>query len=242
MAPRTPAGHCHAAVLGACLLIGACAGSGSTEAGPQSGDFQVRSLAKSDIGQVLEVHVREIRAHLEALMRKLYKRNPRELHKNPEATADANVARLLARTDDWQFPELDGRTGVEAIHLSLAPEFAGDRVFAFVAGLASMLMSAYEYKTEFYMLDSVDAQNLYNSARNIEIAAWKLEHSLDGEGQPYIYSVSLPGEPGNLSYERLFGKMIALQDTMAIIIADRNNRTIRKVIQRLATAAFLPIL
>ncbi|MBI2993150.1 MAG: hypothetical protein HYY48_03120 [Gammaproteobacteria bacterium] len=239
---RGSTGRVQACLLGASLLLAGCGSAESRGDGPQSGDFQVRSLAKSDIGQVLEVHVREMRGHLEALMRKLYKRNPRELRKAPEATADGNVTRLLARSDNWRFPEVQDRTGVDAIHLSLAPEFTGDRVFAFVAGLASMVMAAYEYKTEFYVLDTVDAQNLYHSARNIEIAAWKLGHSVDGAGKPYLYSVSLQGEPENLSYERLFGKMIGLQDTMAVIIADRNNRTLRKVIQRMATAAFLPIL
>lgn len=45
----------------------------------------------------------------------------------------------------------------------------------------------------------------------------------------------------NISYERLFGKMIAMQDTMAVIVAGKTNRTISKVIQRMATAVFLPI-
>ena len=238
---RASTGRFPPCALGACLLLAACGSAEPREQGPQAGDFEMRSLAKSDIGQVLEVHVSELRGHLEALMLKLYKRNPRELRKTPGATAEGNVTRLLARSDDWKFPELQERIGVQAIHLGLTPEFTGDRVFAFIAGLASMLMAAYEYKTEFYVLDTVDAQNLYNSARNIEIAAWKLEHSLDDAGRPYLYSVSLQGEPENLSYERLFGKMIALQDTMAVIIADRTNRTVRKVIQRMATAAFLPI-
>lgn len=226
----------------ACVLAGACSRNESSEAGPKTGEFHVRSLAKSDIGQVMEVHVGEVREQLRILMFKLYKRNPRELRKVPGATADGNATRLFTRTTEWHFPELLNVTGVNAIHLSLTQDFEGDRVFAFIAGLASMLMAAYEYKTEFYILDTVDPQNLYNSARNLEIAAWKLEHNLDAGGKPYIYSVSLGEEPENLSYERLFGKMIALQDTMAIIIADRSNRTIRKVVQNVATAMFLPIL
>ena len=48
-------------------------------------------------------------------------------------------------------------------------------------------------------------------------------------------------EISNLSYERLFGKLIATQDNMAIIIADKNKRTIKTVIQKMATAIFLPI-
>lgn len=50
-----------------------------------------------------------------------------------------------------------------------------------------------------------------------------------------------PGEPSNLSYERLLGKLISLQDTMAEVIAASANQTISKIIQRMATAVFLPI-
>ena len=50
-----------------------------------------------------------------------------------------------------------------------------------------------------------------------------------------------PGDARNLSFEREFGKMIAYQDAMAQIAAQRTNRTIRRVVQTLATAVFLPI-
>jgi hypothetical protein len=45
----------------------------------------------------------------------------------------------------------------------------------------------------------------------------------------------------NLSYERVFGKLIALQDTMAIILAGKKSRTLIKIIQRMATVFFLPV-
>ena len=114
-------------------------------------------------------------------------------------------------------------------------------MFVFVIGLASMIMASYEYKTDFYMFDDVDPQKLYNSARNIEIAVWKIEHDRDENGDLFLYTNSLPGEETNLSYERLFGKLIALQDTMAVIMEEKTQRVIKKVLQRMATAIFLPI-
>ncbi len=104
-----------------------------------------------------------------------------------------------------------------------------------------MVMAAYEYKTDFYLLDTVDEQKLYNSARNIEIAVWKLGHDVNTNGELFLYTNSLSGEPVNLSYERLFGKLIATQDNLALVIADKNNRVIKNVIQKMATAVFLPI-
>lgn len=130
---------------------------------------------------------------------------------------------------------------MDAIRLAFEQTFEGDRVFAFILGLTSMIMAAYGDKTEFYMLDKVDPQKLYNSARNVEIAVWKLGHDLDIGGQLYLYTNSLPGEVVNLSYERLFGKIIATQDNIAIIIANSTNRLIKKTIQSVATAVFLPI-
>lgn len=57
----------------------------------------------------------------------------------------------------------------------------------------------------------------------------------------YLCSNSLPGEVANLSYERIFGKLIALQDTMAIVIASKTSRIVVKIIQRMARAVFLPV-
>lgn len=228
-------------VLGISLLLYGCAQSGTRQDGPNAGPFNIASLGKTDIGQVLEVSVREQRAYLRRLMEKLYRRNPRELSRSPFPDAESNISRLFDRKHDWRFRELDNKTGAEAIHLALNPSYAGDRVFAFMVGLASMIMASYEYKSEFYLFDSVDPQKLYNSARNIEIADWKLEHDLDVAGKPYLYTNSLAGEPANLSFERLFGKLIALQDTMAIVIAGKTNRVIRKVLQDMATAVFLPV-
>ena len=116
-----------------------------------------------------------------------------------------------------------------------------ERVFACIFGLSSMLMASYGDKTDFYILDKVEGQMLYNSARNIEIAVWKLSNNKNELGDLFLYSNSLPDEAAYLSYERLFGKLIAIQDTMAIIMESKNKRLIKKVFQRMATAVFLPI-
>ena len=123
---------------------------------------------------------------------------------------------------------------------ALKPDYAGDRVFAFGVGVASTVFLSYNGRTEFYLTDSLDAQKLYNSARNIEIAAWKLANSRDARGERLLVS-NEKGDVVNLSFEREFGKMIAYQDAMASVAAQRTNRVIRRVVQTLATAAFLPI-
>jgi hypothetical protein len=223
------------------LLINSCSQNTSRDDGPKKSKFNIKSLAKTDIDGVLDIHVSEARAYLRELMVKLYKRNPRELHKSKYQDINKNVARVFDYVHNWKFEELENLKGVDAIYLTFNEEFNGDRVFAFIVGLTSMVMKSYGDKADFYILDSVYPQKLYNSARNIEIAVWKLEHNKDSNSELFLYSNSLPGEPVNISYERLFGKLIAVQDTIAIIIENKTNRTIKKALQTMATAVFLPI-
>lgn len=227
-------------LLAGTLVASGCTG-GTSIKGRKQQEFDIRSLAQSDIDSVLEVHVRQARAYCRLLMEKLYKRNPRELAKNPVKSVDAILKRVFGKNHNWEFTELDNIRGIDAIRLSMSDDYRGDRVFVFVVGLSSMIMASYEYKMDFYLFDDVDPQKLYNSARNIEIAVWKIEHDRDANGELYLYTNSLPGEDANLSYERLFGKIIAVQDTMALIMEQKTNRTIKTVLQKMATAIFLPI-
>ena len=91
------------------------------------------------------------------------------------------------------------------------------------------------------MLDSLEPQKLYNCARNIEVLVWRLKNRLSADGTPLILTNSLPGEEQNLSFERLFGKLIAHQDMLAKISAEKWDRMINQVVHGAATAVFLPV-
>ena len=224
------------------LLLSACNNEIVRENDPVEKVTGISAIAKSDIDNVLEVHIRESQRLLKELMIKLYKRNPRELIKSELKLPQEHIVRLFELEHTWDFPELEGKYDVDVIKLTFTEEYQGDRVFSFIAGLMSMIMKSYDYKSEFYMFDSVDPQKLYNCARNIEIAVWKLGRNVDPNGELFLYSNSLSTEEvTNLSYERLFGKLIATQDNIATIIANKSNRTITTVIQRMASAIFLPI-
>jgi hypothetical protein len=237
-------------LLSLAVLLAGCASSPSfPPAAPNTGkrttpaelEFRASDLVKADIDVAAEAHVRECLASARLLMDKLYARNPREWRKSGQQSASAAVARAFDPAARFHFPELQDRRGSDAILLALKPDYAGDRVFAFGVGLASMVFLAYNEKTEFFLTDSLDPQKLYNSARNIEIAAWKLSSERDPRGEPLLLSNEISDGARNLSFEREFGKMIAYQDVMAEIAAQRTNRTIRRVVQTLATAVFLPI-
>lgn len=208
---------------------------------PAGGGFEPSQLAKTDIDRVAEVHQREIFAGLRLLAEKLYRRNPREWRRGSQPSLEAAVARIFDRAHGWQFAELDGRRGTEAIHLAFREDFPGDRVLALVAGLAGMVQSAFRDKTEFFALDDLDPQALSNAARNVEIAVWKLTAAHGADGAPFLLSNEAAGPVRNLSFEREFGKIIGSLDLLSKVVADKTNRTVVKVMQNLATAIFLPV-
>lgn len=208
---------------------------------PAEAEFRATELLKSDVDSAAELHLQESLASIRLLMEKLYRRNPRELKKSGFLTIEAAVERGFDPKYGFRLPELKGAHGIEAIQLALKPEYAGDRVFAFSVGLAGMIVMAYGDKTEIYLTDTLDAQRLYNAARNVEIAAWKLANARDAQGQLLLLSNHGAGDVQNLSFEREFGKVIGYQDVMARVTAQRTNRIIRRSTQFIATAVFLPL-
>lgn len=225
------------------LVICGCASAPQTQrhGAPVEREFSMVDLAKSDIDQVAEIHLDHSMASLKLVMEKLYRRNPRELHKNANATIETAIGRAFDPTMRWAFAEFDNRRGIEVLHLAFRPEYAGDRVFAFIVGLSGMIHQAYNEQQEFYLLDRLDPQNLYNAARNVEIAVWKLSNARGAHGELLLLSNESAATVHNLSFEREFGKLIAYQDILARVLAQRSNRTLRFVVQNAASAVFLPI-
>ena len=202
--------------------------------------FEVKNLGKSDLDMIMDQAMEANLADLKALMAKLYKRNPREWKKTG-IPSKRRIAQVFDGRFQWQFQELGGRRDIDAMRLAFDHAYPGDRVFALIAGMVSMLYTAYGERTEFFLLDNVNPQNLYHSARNIEVVVWRLNTQRDRRDALLMLTNSRSGEPRNLSYERLFGKLIARQDLIARIVADKEKRTIRTVIHSLASAVFLPL-
>jgi len=128
---------------------------------------------------------------------------------------------------------------IDCIWLSVDDDFEGDRVQAFIAGLQTMIFEAYQGQREFYMIDFLDAQKLYNSARNVEVASWLIRTKQSASGVVFLVS-SGDSEEVNLSFERLFGKIINAQDMIAQIMANRQHRVLKSALQSMVTA-FIPI-
>ena len=198
-------------------------------------------FAKTDIDMVVDLHIQQTESLMRELAEKLYRRNPIQLTRGGRKTLDQALAILFNKQRNLSFPQLDGRLGTDAMLLALDENYSGDRVFALMTGLLSMIRTSYGNKAEFFMLDELEPQGLYNSARNIEILVWRLKARVNEHGKPIIWTNNQPGEEQNLSYERLFGQLISLQDTMALIAGQKWNRSINFIVRTAASTVFLPV-
>ena len=226
------------------VLLSACAqtppAKGSRPIPQQENSNSLKQFGKSDIDRMADVEMQENTLSLRVLMTKLYKRNPHELRKSTSGSAEEMVGSVFDGRQDWRLPAINGTQETEAIQQAFKPEFQGDRVLSLIVGIQTMLIKAHSGKTEFYFTDSVDPQNIYNAARNIEIVVWKLSNARDETGQLYLLTNEINDAERNLSFEREFGKIIGSLDLYALTLSEKMQRTITRVAQTLATALFLP--
>lgn len=228
-------------VLGICLILSlgnsGCAGSS---------DFRFKSLAKTDMDVVGDAHLNQAVTLLKTLTEKLYHMNSRELLKAPQATIDSRIRQIfqcppLPFSHPPAVSEPQVSEWTDMIGLGFDPDYDGDRVYAVMLGLYTMIHESYSGNCELFIVDFLDPQNLYNSARNIEILVWRLSNKKDRDGNLFLETNQCGGPVQNLSFERLFGKLISLQDTMARLEASRNNRMITRTVHQTAGMVFLPI-
>lgn len=226
-------------------LLTACANNpfyNSSKIPERSDSSSIAQLAKTDFDRLADMEYTNNMQSLRLLMIKLYKRNPRELAKSTADPAEQMAEWVFegAQQHHWQFKAIDNKQDTAAIFLAFDPQFQGDRVLPFIVGLQTMLAKAHNHKTEFFMTDTIDPQKIYNVARNVEIAAWKLSNSTDENGKLLLLTNEINETEHNLSFEREFGKIIGRTDFYAVVLAEKSQRFISRVAQSLATAVFLP--
>ena len=105
-----------------------------------------------------------------------------------------------------------------------------------------MINASYNYKSKFYFTDpNIDAQKIMNTAINIETLVWRLSNTKE-DGILLIMTNNIKKNKINLSFERLFGKLINNQENMARIISSQQGRMIQKAAQGVVQKVlFLPI-
>ena len=206
-----------------------------------SSDFRFQNFAKTDMDMVADIHLDQTVTLLKTLTEKLYHMNTKELLKTPGTTIDSRIEQIF-QCPALPFTDAPANTRwADILLLGFDPGYTGDRVYAVAWGLHTMIHLSYSGKCEQFVLDFLDPQDLYNSARNIEILVWRLYHRKDSDGILFLETNQCTGPVRNLSFERLFGKLISLQDTMARLVASRNNRVITRTLHQTAGMVFLPI-
>lgn len=228
------------------LLLSACASAPpapTTRGEAQAAPMSTSELGQSDVNRLATLGMRDNLASLMLLADKLYRRNPAEWRKSGLNSREATLAKLRSAIDNsTSLPDLQGKRDIAALSLALGPDFKGDRVAAFIAASADMLVTAHGNKTNFYLTDPLDAQYIYNAARNIEIAVWLLASRKNTLGQPLLLSDEITERERNLSFEREFGKIIGRLDLLSAVLTEKYRRAVITYVQNLLGGTFLQFL
>ncbi len=212
------------------------------------GEAQVAPVTPCDLAQsdVVRMATLAMRDNLDSLLRiadKLYRRNPAQWRKTGVISRDAALRQLRSAIEiPAPWPELQGKREVAALSLALSPDFTGDRVAAFIYASADMLMTAHGGKSSIYLVDGLEAQYIYNAARNIEIAVWLLSSRRNAAGQALLLADEISAQDRNLSFEREFGKVIGRLDLLAEMLTEKYRRVVITYVQNLLGGAFLQFL
>lgn len=234
--------------LFACLLVaGLLAACGGQPIQRKDGSsslrgFSLKELVKSDVDTVVEIHQHEVVTSLKTLTLKLYRRNPGEWRKAGFRSAEAATDALFEALPNWRSSSQRSIDWEASVLHALREDYAGNRVEALIGGLLVMHMAAFNHETEFYLLSELDPQKFYNAARNTEVVVWRLATARKQNNEPLLLANGVDDKGvANLSFEREFGKLIGLQDTLAKIVEDKNNRAIRFGVVNVASMVLLPI-
>lgn len=234
------------AVAVACAILAGCAQYRALpRPGYEAGGTEEMSsdqVVQTDFNRTLTISMRDNLAGLMSLMTKLYKRNPREWRKAGQPDLEA-AAEAVRRSIDARTPPagLAGLRDVEVLAVSLDPSYQGDRVAAFIYGLADTIIAAHDGKTRFFAFDLLDGQRVYNAARNVEAAAWLLNTRKDARGTPLLLANEWTPEQANLSFEREFGALIGRLDLVANLLGENTRRIGINYAQNLLLFSFLPV-
>ena len=217
----------HAGLWSIPVLVLAGCTAAPTHKGEVTGQgFAPEELVQSDSNRMATVGMHDNLQSLFVVMDKLYRRNPHEWKKtasSPEAAIE--FVRIAVREGQGWAP-LGQARDVAALDLALKPEFQGDRVAAFIYAAADTLITAHGGRTSFNLLQGVDAQMLYNAARDMEIAMWILSSRRKPDGTPLLLSNEMSGAGHNLSFEREMGKVIGRLDLVARFNTEKYRRAV----------------
>ena len=200
------------------------------------------NIAKTDIDIVTEIHAKNAKEYIEELVIKLYKINPVYIQNNKEFNNVSEVIIDIFKDVNKNKIDKTGKENIDFILKGFSDEFDGDRIYYIAKGLFGMINASYNYKKKFYITDkNLNSQKLMNTSTNIETLVWRLSNTKGKNNVILIKTNNIANNNINLSFERLFGKLINNQENMAMIISSQEGRMIQKAATEIVSLIFLPI-
>lgn len=198
-------------------------------------------LLQTDANRVTTIAMRNNLHGLYVLLEKFYKRNPKEWRKTANSLEQARKVVFDAIEHDKFLPGLDNKTSIDTLYVALDPNYTGDRAGALIYGLATMIIVAHGDHTKFYISDVVDAEHIFNAARNVEIAQWMLKQRQNIEGKPLLISNEISATGYNLSFAIELAKITARLDLVSAMLDERYRRVGTNYVHNLLFLTFLPV-
>lgn len=227
-----------AMVLSGCIQMGGA--SGTTH--PRNEEMSFDQLGQTDFNRTVTIAMRDNLESLSRLLEKLYRRNPSEWRKTGALTLAEAVKKGQHAIQTGQGPaNLAALHDIEILSVALDPAYRGDRVGTFIFGLSDMIVRAHNGKIRFYATDVLNAQHVYNAARNVEIAAWLLSTRRDAAGHRLLLANEISPDVSNLSFEREFGQLVGRLDLVANLLDENLRRVGINYVQGLLFFNFLPV-
>ncbi len=231
-------------ILATALVLSGCMGSQAQHGTSQSRDEEMSfdQLGQTDFNRTVTIAMRDNLDSLSRLLEKLYRRNPGEWRKTGAQSLAEAVRKGREAIRSGQGPaDLAALHDIEILSLALDPAYQGDRAGTLIFGLSDMVVRAHNGKTRFYATDVLNAQHVYNAARNVEIAAWLLATRRDAGGKPLLLANEITDAISNLSFEREFGQLVGRLDLVANLLDENLRRVGINYMQGLLFFNFLPV-
>lgn len=210
--------------------------------GPRTASMSPEQVGQTDFNRTVTIAMRDNLDSLYMLADKLYRLNPLPWRLAGASGPQDAVARIK-QAIDARVPSkgLLNPQDIQVLSVALNPDYRGDRVGAFVYGLADTIIAAHYGKVTFYATDILDGQRVFNAARNVEAAAWMLSTRRSSLGVPLLLANEWSQDAVNLSFERTFGAIIGRLDLVANLLGENSRRIGTNYAQGPMFLNFLPV-
>lgn len=201
------------------FFLVACTSTPSPKGKVETASLSTKELVQSDVNRMATIAMSDNLDALFQIANRLYDHNPSQLNKSglDKKAAIARLSHAIKTRTPWK--SLGDKRALDAVVLSLSPGFKADRVAAFIYATSDIFILAQGDRIEFYLLNGLDAQKLYNAARDVDQAS----QLLMTKNNPQIYALAMSNDDAKY-YDKAFGKIIGRLDTLGEFVTEKYRR------------------